>query len=477
MKKIYLLILLTLITISCSKNQDSQNAASVPKSWYDVTKVYADDADLELTKEDEKKLADAIDTILIADSNAVEEGEKEALEALTLVQSNPSVNANLAENKPKDWVPWRAEYFMTDLSLTGGGKLGALSGKGTATIRGYWRKQGPEKLNIQNENSTNEITGESEEGRNADVVINEETTEDEIVTQLNPAIKAAVATGKVKDTPVLRENLLHAARDFKAIALGLSTTDQDLPWWVSRFRLDFTVDVAGRIEPIGLIGGETRFRFEWHRIKRKSLSLTPNVSSFSARELLVSKNLNDFIVNTSYDLEEAFSGHEKHGLLAHQMRIGLGISIKGNIGVVKGSAGIVGQIYFTRNVDRPIVRPSKLVESELDDSFFVIERNPSKENLELAKASSIEVESNSFSGESTFEEAVYKVGRKNFQKSLKKAAKISNFFAKRAKKANFKSWRLYELRTAFDTSLGGTLGLATLTGSVTAQISFFNQGF
>ena len=73
---------------------------------------------------------------------------------------------------------------------------------------------------------------------------------------------------------------------------------------------------------------------------------------------------------------------------AHQIRMGLGISVKGNVGLVKGSAGVVGQIYFTRDVKRPTVYPRLLAldEGSSDDEspIFLIERNPTLAHLETA---------------------------------------------------------------------------------------------
>ena len=163
--------------------------------------------------------------------------------------------------------------------------------------------------------------------------------------------------------------------------------------------------------------------------------------------------------------------------------MGLGMSVKGNIGLVKGSAGVVGQIYFNRALERPKLYPIKQKSMTLamaDSSpILVIERNPSLNTLKLAAKSNLMVESLDTDNDASngLEEAIFRLDREKFRKGLKKAAKIGNFFAKRASEAKVKSWKIYELRTAFDASISGGLDLVTLVGSATAQISMFNENF
>lgn len=503
MKK--LIIYIALISLlACSKSKNHEDLVAAPLSWYnsdaqmkpnsphreegqDLQEVAqsAENSAIEssenqveeagIDSEDEpKKLAQQVDSIFEASSEAIEEGDTQANEALGAMSLE---NEGPAENRPPDWVPWRFEYLMTDLSLTGSGLIGALTAKGTATVRAFWRRQGP-KPTAEDYLMT---APESEKNEEPILTFNENTTTDDILRQMEPAVKLAVATGKVKDTPDLRKNLLAAGEEFQMIAMCIPSNDAHLPWWVSRFRLDFSVDAAGRVEPVGYVGGEVRFRFEWHRIKRKETKFLPtNYTTLTARQMKLKDSIKDFVTNTAGDLQEAFNEHSGLSFKAHQIRIGIGISVKGELGVIKGAAGIVGQIYFNREVHRPVLYPVKpkslLADSEdTNSSFYIIEKNPIQSHIQLAQAKGISFESQSSGG--NFTEVIYKIDRKLFRKGLKKAAKISKFFAKRAQKSNGKKWKVYELRTAFDASLSGGLDAVTIGGSTTAQISMFNENF
>jgi hypothetical protein len=309
------------------------------------------------------------------------------------------------------------------------------------------------------------------------IVLQADSTPAQIMSQLEPAIRAAVVTKKLKDTPEMRQNLLQAAREFQTIASAIPQNNDDLPWWVSRFRLDIMIDAAGRAEPIGLAGGEVRFRFEWFHIQCKKLCAAPSVPLTFAQQNFRS-HLKNFIQSTALDLDAAFSAHDEHSFKAHQMRMGIGISAKGNIGVVKGAATVVGQIYFTRDIKRPQVRPrTQSLEIAEEEPLFIIEKHPTQEHLHWAKTNGVQFETASNSLGLGFEEAVYKVDRKVFRKGLKRAAKINQFFARRAARLKSRAWKIFELRTAFDASIGGQLDLVTLAGSTTAQISMFNEKF
>lgn len=473
MKKIFLLFISSLFVTSCAQQSLENNQPTAPTQWYDSLKqnppqAQGDDENFE-DPEKLKALAESVDTIFSANAEALEEGD---LEAQTLL-SPLAVPMADHSNKPKDWVPWRAEYFMSDLSLTAGGHIGVLALRGTTTVRAYWRRQGPKENKTMEFESTEQSEGPSEEPT---IEIQADMSEAQLVKQLEPAIHAAVATKKVKDTPELRKTLLNAAQDFQAIATAIPTQQQNLPWWVSRFRLDVMIDAAGRAEPIGLAGGEVRFRFEWFRLRRTQKAMMP-MTTLSERTEKIRKSLATFINGTANDLEMAFSNHNSFGFKAHQMRMGLGISAKGNIGVVKGAATIVGQIYFTRNVQRPVVRPRTLELKENEEPILIIDRNPAPAEMAWATQHGISYETNTAEVNSSAKEVTYKIDRSVFRKGLKKASRIGAFFAQRAAKVKPGAWKIYELRTAFDASLGGGIDLVTLAGTGTAQISMWNENF
>lgn len=467
MKKLFFLIF-TLIGLGCA---DKSSTSNVPTSWYqlqeDMSAPYSQ-------SESTLKLTNTVDTIFKANSNALESG-----------LSGEFAPYNFSnEQKPKDWVPWRAEVFTTDLSVTVGGLLGVLATKGTATVRAYWRKQYPKP-----QASTNFFNPDDKKESEGAILISEESTPAQINKQIDSVVNLAVRANKIPDSPYLRPELAKLAEEFQALAFSLNSTNTDLPWWVQRFRVDFSVDASGHVHPNVTVGGEVRFRFEWHRIKRKNSTPLKVVANHPS-SFINQAELQSFVRNMAEDLEQAFSWMPDMDFQAHTVRMGIGISAKGKFGVVKGGAGIVGQIYFTRDVKRPVKYPkpvTKLV-AENDSPIYLIEQNPSESHLDFAKKSGVPFELAVLSHEGEgfvdpIKEAVYKLNRTAFRNGLKRAAKITKFFAERAVKQSETKidekgkWKIFELRTAFDASVGGELSMATLTGNATAQIAFFNQKF
>ncbi len=444
-------------------------SAQVPESWYVLPEnqksqnlnLYADTSSQKLSEEQKiHELEKTVDNIFSANQNAIETSH---LGEQTVGQKS--------SDKPKDWVPWRAELFTTELALTAGGMIGVLSAKGTATVRAFWRKQHAKPVEkIIDEQLDNEGL----------VTFSEDSSDQQIAQQIDSVVNIAVRANKVKDTDVLRSELLAAAYDFQNLSNSIAQTDQSLPWWVQRFRLDLLVDGQGHVHPNVTVGGEIRFRFEWHRIKRKASGGTVSHKTFPGK-ILDQSALNTFVKNMAEDLEASFGNINGHGFKAHTMRMGIGVSVKGTIGVIKGGAGAIGQIYFTRDVKKPTVNPKPQKPNFTEDQdVAIIERQPSDQNLLFAQNNHIPFAVNSLADGHNLmgiREVVYKVSRRNFRKGLEKAAKIAEFFTERAAKKNGEGWRIYELRTAFDASVGGELSMASLVGTVTAQVNFFNQNF
>ncbi len=461
-----------LFTAACSQYKHAAPKANqVPTSWYD-----SDSKNKNTNNEINPELARSVDAIFKANAAALDAGTADVKVALSPLRAAPTTPSG---NKPKDWVPWRAEYFMTDLSLTGSGLIGVLAFKGTATVEAYWRKQGP----AENKTKTMELTPDTEEKSNdlPVVMVQEDSTPELMVKQLEPVISAAVVTGKVKDTPEMRKNLLSAARDFHAIASSIPSNVNDLPWWVSRFRLDFTIDAAGRVEPVGMVGGEARFRFEWFRVAKSNSAKNPQPTTPSAptneRQEKLVKSMKDLILAIALDLNEALVDQSAFGFKAHQMRLALGISFKGMLGLVKGAAGVSGHIYLSRDVKKPTIRPRIMNLIPQDVPLYIIERNPTKDHINFAKQNNLLFDANLDDTDNRFEEAVYKFSREKFRYGLQKTAEVGKFFAERAAKAESNSWKVYELKLGLDASISGVLDLITIAGTASGQMAFYNQNF
>jgi hypothetical protein len=344
-------------------------------------------------------------------------------------------------------APWRLSAVMTDLTISASGWLGFLVQKGSPAVTTIWRKQysgSPPAV------SSPAALVADETIPAADLQVGPESTPGDIERDLEPSVQALLATGTIKGETNLRRNLLAAAQDFQNTTILLASVKPKGQWWVSRFRLDFVVDVSGNVTPAVGIGAEARVRFEWHRLRPKaSPAPTPKTLVAFSRTPGLAENLVGFAGNLADDLSEIADGSavSAKGFRAYTYRVGLGISAKGNVGVAKAAGTLTGHLYFSRDVTKPVVHPK-----------------PSEGGATMNLISDAGPQN------------VIPIDRQAFRRGLRKALRIGRFFARHADKARGK-WKIHELRTAFDLSFGGKTGVVTVGGVAATEISFYNLKF
>jgi hypothetical protein len=413
----------------------------------------------ELSPEKREQVSRNLDAILSHDQSALELG-----------LANSSVDPSRGARAGK--IPWHMEMFSTDLAISVSGWLGILTYKGTPGVIVYWRKQHPPG----GPRAAAEDAGEDP----ATVLIPTGASRAELDRQLEPAIRAALATGRIQDEKAFRANLWKTAEDFRAVSAALERS-RGGQWWVSRYRLDLVVDAQGKVSPLVTAGVEVRLRFEWHRIMKPARELEERKDPvFDPAGL--SGALISFTEAVSQDLEELSENpgdrsDGKSGFKAFQYRVGLGVSYKGTVGIAKVTTSALGYVYFSRDVAKPVVNPApsaRPLPVELAESSAELEVIDAAEP-QLARLSLREARKDTPPpGEMTF-----KIKREDFRKGLKKALKMGHFFgrsAEKAPKANG-SWKVYELRAAFDLSLSGKTALANVQGLGSTEINFYNEGF
>ncbi|MGZ3789780.1 MAG: hypothetical protein ACXVLQ_14720 [Bacteriovorax sp.] len=387
------------------------------------------------------------------------------------IEAGPKKESDLISNpKMPNWTPWHLEVFTTELSVLNSGPLGLLTGKGSPTAIAYWRRQGAKPANFNKNKEFADSEVHSVPTANLDEVYDENSLQ----AELAPMINAAMATGKIKDEAAFRSNLTLAALDFYKLANAVNT-NPGMNWWVSALRFDLIVAASGKLVPAPLplstVGGEVRIRFDWKRLMKK----TPAKANFLSSDLdKAQESFVTLVSSISQDLEQAMTDKlEKKGLQPYTMRIGLGFSAGGNVGIAKSSAQAVAQIYFSRDQQAPKVYPRNNFVAKFVDSYPLIE-DINESHLKYAKDHQIAFTVDSDSDQA---KAIYQVNRKQFQNGLKKAFKMASFFAKAGQKAESNKWKLYQMKTGLDLSLAGTTGVVTLTGSTTAELAFYNMNF
>lgn len=399
---------------------------TVPLSWMELPEDGGVHYVSEPTEENPEKLVKLVDKIFSAQGEALVQSPTEPIP-----QYQPY-------NKPKDWVPWRFVTFASDLTVSAQGVLGMLTFKGTPGVSVYWQKreQFPKQL----------VTEPL-----ADFAINETTTPEQLDRQIDVMEKTIVASGRIKKTPRLRENLDHLVHQFASIAGSLGAQPLKGEWYPSRLRVDLQISASGDVS-WGTVGGDLRVRLEWFRIQTKQI---PPPLRFQA-SAKTEESLRGLVGAMSEDLAALSEKSPSPDFEARVFRVGLGIGLDETIGVAKASEKAFGHVYFSRIAKTKILLAPDQPTSFSNDSWYLVDTEKT-----LASPA----------------DAMFKIDRARFRRGLQKAMTIGSFFTRRAKANDKKTWAISVIKPEFTMSVTGELGLVKMTGLATAQIEFQNINF
>jgi hypothetical protein len=412
-----LFVLLAIPALSCQSNHQGAESGEghLPKSWYD-TKSQDDGNEDDIVLPDAKsdrKVRTTINANLDALSSA---GDLSSDETLT---RSPS--------RPADWVPWHLDGMVGYYAISQSGLLGALLYSGTESIKLTWQKveSAPTRALL------------AKPSRLLALRVTPGMKQTDLPAALEPTVQVILASGAISNEKNFRENLLVHAQKFLNICQLLSTIDRTPAWYVDGYQLNVNFSASGQVTPLVGLSGAVNVYFDWSRTTDPEAPPAPEVADTTSR-------LNDFVRVMSAVLPEATRNAaqiEKAGYRLDMVQIGLGIAAGGDVGVAQAEGGDIGRIILKRDLPatRALVTPNQM--SEVAPSF---------------KAFS---ESTSRSGSTDF-----RVDTKKFEKGVRKAIQMANYFAERAKRSADSKYKLNQIEAEFDLSLGGTLKLATVNG-------------
>lgn len=444
----------------------------LPKSWYTLP----EDGGAAAVRE--QKGGPAMDSIIPADVQSATANVAPAMNRL--LESNIQALDQLSSdpvpgNATPGFVPWRLDYFTTDLQLTLSGLLGAVTVQGQPLMVAIFKKQGqnpampaPSAPSLSAETASMPL-----------LTIREDESAADLGVALEPVIRASMATGKIQNESVFRQSLHEQASQFQETAQALSATPGNT-WWASRLRLDVVVAASGRVAamPLATVGGEVRLRFEWSRMvvgARRGIAPAA-IRPLSARGV----KLQQFVLAMQKAAGEALGGTESEGgLRVYQIRVGVGVTVAGTIGVAKGSAQVLGCIYFSKAVPKPTVYPSNALEiaqgnppvQPAKDEILLLDGDVPASHLAYAKASNTRYRMDSPV------DAVFPIALQRVRQGLKDALKMGHLMGVQGKRSAPGKWNLYEIRPEFDLSIGGSLKLVTVTGVALIEIDIYNENF
>jgi hypothetical protein len=441
------------IAIAAALMTSTARAADLPADWY------------RLPEDRALMAAERASGASAADATRVQNGLGKTFDANSeALEKMPAAPASRApDDRPKDWMPWHLEYFTTDLAVTAQGLLGVMTIKGTPAVQAFWRRQGVKPPLPTESPGVRLVALEGPgEGTPADA---------------EPVIRAALASGKIRDEAAFRENVERLNSQLQALAESLDGS-RGSAWWVSGFRIDFSVEASGKISFV-TVGADLRLRFEWKRLMRATPASPAAVATLRDPALApIASGLRTLAGTLREDLERAAEDEKltAAGFKAYSFRVGFGVTAKGDVGVAKGSTTVIGHLQFARDVKKPVVYPRFAAEASDESPLLVIESRPEAGHLDFARKAGVEVRTLAALGASP-EQAIYRVDRSRFRRGLEKAMRMGAFFAKPAQASSKRKWKVHTLKAGLDISVVGDLGFAALGGVAATDFGFYNQRF
>lgn len=339
---------------------------------------------------------------------------------------------------------WKLNGMMFDLTVSSQGTLGLLAMKGAPSATIAWVKKTQQKPTTEDEHHDPGYL----------VNINEHTD-----SHTNALVKTLVETGQVKNEANLRENLKRVTLSFKTLTHGIENTAHG-SWTLSRLRLDLSVSASGELSPFTSFGSGLRVRLEWF----------PEKQEHSQPKSEVQKNMNSFFSAMLINLEN-WSGQSQlisQGLHLSTIRVGIGLTSKFNVGVVKSSVGSAFYAYFDKKKSGYRIfqqSPNQALYQFEEESLQTVNQNWNSVLQISARANPM--------AKINAKDKLYVIEPEKFHSGLTKAAKIGKYFAQRSKQALEKSeWTLRQVKIGAEISVTGGLALVTLSGATSCEMTF-----
>ncbi len=322
---------------------------------------------------------------------------------------------------------WYLDHMKTILGLTLKGKLGIKSWGGKKGIELIWKKRSANKELVEIEENVETFD------------ISETKSVNDALAGLDPFINSLVESGKVKDAGNLRNQLSDKVQKFYEVAKGAESSAPQA-YRPYKIRLDLSVAADGSVNGLFVkVGGDVRIRLEWTR--KNFYQKNNELSSIAQKAQTV---LNGLASEIGKSIEEEPAAK---ALTLKEFKVGVGVTVSGNVGVAKASASIVPQVYFKK-----VSLLEKSMEVQVEEIPFITD---DKSN-ELKLVSSTRV-------------------RKGFKKSLK----FAEYFQKKFSKKEYKegSWAVHTIKPSFSFDLSGDVGVVTLAGTAIFELAYVNNNF
>jgi hypothetical protein len=335
--------------------------------------------------------------------------------------------------QPVNEMGWRLVALAFDLGLSAEGKVGTLTLKGSPGVQVYWRKKESDVKKAAF------FEAPADDALNME--LNDEMPMSEIERQVSVVAKTALSTAKIKNQNLFQEELQSLVRGIHQQFGGLGVNQQG-EWEVGSYRFDISAEASGKIHLFSSAGAALRIRLEWHKTKKAAFINVADPILRDRREQIA-----NLLAALTADLS-ALTENEGADFAAKSMRIGLGLSAKGEIGVTKSSLGAIVHVGFKR-----------------------VQKNAgfTQTSATLAQIPIID------SGAGFID--LSHIDREKYRKGLRRAAGLGKFFMRPTSPDSKKTWKLHTIKVQYDMSLSGDIGVVTAGALVSSEIAYENKNF
>lgn len=359
--------------------------------------------------------------------------ESEQLNELDQAYNNIlDAKMNLFEAIPDDsHKKWQLQSIKTEFAFEASGNIGVMGVGGEVGMDLVWIKKG---TNGSRSKMLRPSLAEVTEPEAESVQISAEMSDEAINKEISPLVDLAMATGHVKHRKKLLKNLFTRALDFQKTVKELEASPALGPWYAYKYQLELFVSAEGTVS-LFAIGNSIRLRMEWWRLQKT----TPAPLVIPELPGKLSHNA-QFVASIAADLGVLDQVPFDNGFRLNAIKIGVGSTAEGDLLLVKSKAKAVGAIFLKRDE----MAPASFLGQDLGTTLNSYKFKEGNETIQIP--------------------------RFQFANGLKKSAKISHFFASRAKTRENSKFELNVIEMEFELYRTGGIGLVSVEGSSTISL-------
>lgn len=354
--------------------------------------------------------------------------------------THSEIAANLVEKGagPKKWEMFG---YVTTFGVSASGKIGLLASSGSSAVEIYWRKK---PLPNPVVNKTALVSSTVDDITEGDVVINDSVSVDESVDEVLSVVKTRKEiriTDKLKDQ--IRNEISNLRNTSMAIEAMEASADFNFNWFVKMLRLDLVISGEGALTtPAITVGGELAIRIFWTRTTKKNPAVNTKAVGVLERGKFAVSIAKILAAVETVNIDQYTQEAKKQGFALETIRLGLGVSVSGDVVVGKGTGLAMMNVFFAKKPTPVVLAPRPQMAGDI-----LVENEQGN---------------------------VLGISNTKFSKGLIKSFKMSEKIVSKAARKTNRKFEPFIIWNIFAFTRGGSVGLAKVNGVGHVHL-FFNK--